>query len=218
MSYSALIIDDDVWMQRILSTTLVDYGFTKSYLASDGYEGVALAVEHTPTLIVLDILMPELTGHTTLKILKKIKVTKDIPVLMVSALADVENLTKAIKIGTTAFITKPFTKMTIQGKLIDIFGKKKMEQIRSGKPIETESDLFYNSIRTNVDLFDNPLIDHEEVDIPEYESSFDAANSTSSNADAEKKEPKKLNLTQRYTTTEQQSIESIKKLLLKNKK
>ena len=90
-SYSALIIDDDVWMQRILSKTLQSYGFRTTYLASNGYEGIGLAVEHQPTLIIVDILMPELTGHMTLKVLKHIKLTKSIPVVVVSALSDVEN-------------------------------------------------------------------------------------------------------------------------------
>lgn len=216
MSYSALIIDDDVWMQRILSKTLADSGFTKSYLASDGYEGIALAVEHKPTLIVLDILMPELTGHTTLKILKKIKTTKEIPVLMISALADMENLAKAIKIGTTAFITKPFTKVTIQGKLRDIFGKKKIDEITAGKPIESESDLFMDSVRTKIDLFDNPLEDSEGFS-PSLLNDSDLEKESIA-SDIDRKDAKNINFTKRYTNSEQQSIESIKKLLLKNKK
>jgi DNA-binding NtrC family response regulator len=57
--YSALIIDDDIWMQRILSKTLASYGFKTSYLASDGYYGIALAVEHH-NFIIIDVLMPEL--------------------------------------------------------------------------------------------------------------------------------------------------------------
>ena len=71
VEYSVLIIDDDIWMQRILSKTLSSYGFKKTYLASNGFEGVAKAVEFRPHLIILDILMPELTGHLTLKIDRK---------------------------------------------------------------------------------------------------------------------------------------------------
>jgi DNA-binding response OmpR family regulator len=95
--YSVVIIDDDIWMQRILSKTLEIYGFKISYLASNGYDGIALAVDKNPDLIILDILMPELTGHMTLKLLKKIKYTKNIPVLMVSALSNMENLGESRK-------------------------------------------------------------------------------------------------------------------------
>lgn len=62
VEYCALIIDDDIWMQRILSKTLQSYGFRKTLLASDGYEGVNLAIEHIPDVIILDILMPDLSG------------------------------------------------------------------------------------------------------------------------------------------------------------
>lgn len=131
--YSVLIIDDDIWMQRILSKTLKSYGFRKTFLASNAFEGIALAVEFIPSLIILDLLMPELTGHTTLKILKHIKKTKDIPVMVISALSDVENVSKAIKIGTAGFISKPFTRTTIYDKLIDVFGRARLEMIAQGE-------------------------------------------------------------------------------------
>jgi len=56
--YSVIIIDDDVWMQRILSKTLASYGFKKSYLANNGFDGIGKAIEFKPDLIILDILMP----------------------------------------------------------------------------------------------------------------------------------------------------------------
>jgi len=70
-----IIIDDDIWMQRILSKTLQNLGFT-IYIAANGFDGVALAVEHRPVLIISDILMQELSGHLTLRMLKTIKTTK----------------------------------------------------------------------------------------------------------------------------------------------
>jgi DNA-binding NtrC family response regulator len=123
MEYTALIIDDDVWMQRILSKTLMSYGFTKTLLASNAFEGIALAVENIPTIIVLDILMPELSGHLALKIIKHINLTKNIPVVMVSALSDTENLGLAVKSGTAGFISKPFTRSTVFDKLISFLVK-----------------------------------------------------------------------------------------------
>lgn len=139
--YSVLIIDDDIWMQRILSKTLQSYGFTTTYLASNGFDGIALAVEHLPSLIILDILMPELSGHLTLKLLKHIKLTRYIPVLMVSALSDIENLGLAVKSGTAGFISKPFTRATIYDKLVGIFGKEDLELIAKGEPIEEKATL-----------------------------------------------------------------------------
>lgn len=196
----ALIVDDDIWMQRILSKTLEVYGF-KTILASNGFEGIALAVEHQPKLIILDILMPELSGHLTLRILKNIKTTKHIPVLMVSAMSDTENLGLAVKSGTAGFISKPFTRATVFEKLINIFGREGLELIsKSRLP--------------------------EEVQV-QYQASFaNEPNIPSRSATAETLPPIPLSETsktplaseqilQTYKTEEKNSIDSIKKLLLK---
>lgn len=134
--YSALIIDDDIWMQRILSKTLQSYGFKTIFLASNGFEGIDHAVEQKPDIIILDILMPELSGHLTLKILKHIQRTKNIPVIMVSALSDTENLGLAVKSGTAGFISKPFTRATVYEKLAYVFGKEQLDAIIKGESVQ----------------------------------------------------------------------------------
>ena len=139
--YSVLIIDDDIWMQRILSKTLQSYGFKVIYLASNGFEGLNLAIEHKPDMIILDLLMPELSGQLTLKVLKNIKITKNIPVLIVSALSDTENLGLAVKSGTAGFVSKPFTRATIYEKLLLIFGKEKLDLIAKGESISGYPEL-----------------------------------------------------------------------------
>lgn len=128
-----LIIDDDVWMQRILSRTLEGMGF-KTYLAQNGYDGLSLAIEHEPMLIFLDIVMPEITGHTLLKIIKRIKLLRDLPILMVSGFSDTENLTLAIRMGAAGFVSKPFIKGTIVDKMRDVLGADVMEDVMNGVP------------------------------------------------------------------------------------
>ncbi len=212
--YSVLIIDDDIWMQRILSKTLSSYGFKISYLASNGYAGIGLAVEHLPTLIVLDILMPELSGHQTLKIVKNIKSTKQIPVIMVSALSDVENLGLAVKSGTAGFISKPFTRATVFDKLIDIFGQEKLEMIGKGIPIDPDELYVSENViaKKQRDLLSHATAPRE----PE-----ETGNALSA---AEQDNTKPVPTVQsevilkHYQDDEKKSIESIKKLLLRNRK
>jgi CheY-like chemotaxis protein len=210
--YSVLIIDDDIWMQRILSKTLQNYGFVKTYLASNGFDGIALAVEHQPTLIVLDIMMPELTGLITLKILKHIKLTRDIPVIIVSALSDVENLGKAVKSGTAGFISKPFTRATVYDKLVDVFGKRKLDKIARGEPID------------DMNMFDEQYQDLADKEILEdtsdtYKESLEI--NTDEEAISEEKQADASDnqgLLKTYKEDEKRSIEAIKKMLLKNRK
>ncbi|MCL5990634.1 MAG: response regulator [Bacteroidetes bacterium] len=218
--YRALIIDDDIWMQRILSKTLESYGF-KTLLSANGIEGIALAVEYVPNLIILDILMPELSGQLTLKIIKKIKATKNIPILMVSAMSNTENLGLAVKAGVSGFISKPFTRATVFEKLITIFGKDNLDKIAAGQLIELEA---------NKPAPDKPKPAPEKPKFaPDKPKSATPMPHIEIKLDEETKEiffspsaPKptvtKEQLMQSYQDDEKRSIDSIKKLLMKTKK
>ncbi|PKL86413.1 MAG: hypothetical protein CVV22_02790 [Ignavibacteriae bacterium HGW-Ignavibacteriae-1] len=203
--YSALVIDDDTWMQRVISKTLQSYGFKKTFLAANGFDGIALAVEHTPHLIVLDILMPELSGHLTLKILKKIPVTQNIPVLMISTLSDVEYLGLAIKSGTAGFISKPFTSSDIYDKLLDIYGKDMLEMVAkgeySGELYPSEDFLKNNDSKDILKSSVTPKIPLTEKERSCSKTSFEQDQ-----------------LLQHYQDDERRSSDSIKNMLLKSKK
>ncbi len=202
--YSVLIVDDDIWMQRILSKTLQSYGFRKTYLASNGFEGIALAVEHAPSLIIMDILMPELSGHLTLKIIKHIKHIKHIPVIMVSALSDTENLGLAVKSGTAGFISKPFTRATVFEKLVSVFGKEKLDMIAKG---EVESFATDDSYRPK----DNELL-------PELSFNADSDSEVAGSTVVYQTKVSSETIKKQYQDEEKRSIESIKKMLLRAKK
>jgi len=214
--YSVLIVDDDVWMQRILSKTLQSYGFKKSYLASNGFDGIAKAVEFRPNLIILDILMPELSGHLTLKVIKAIKLIKDIPVIMVSALSDVENLGRAVKSGTAGFISKPFTRATVYEKLLDLYGKEKLDLIQKGLDIDDKSNLDYI-----VDFSSDKSSGDGSDGIPGYESKFNLPDFSKESKENEGTPANqgKDKLSEHYKDDdEKKSIESIKELLMKSRK
>jgi DNA-binding response OmpR family regulator len=204
--YRALIIDDDIWMQRILSKTLESYGF-KTLLSANGIEGIALAVEYVPNLIILDILMPELSGQLTLKILKKIKMTKNIPILMVSAMSNTENLGLAVKAGVSGFISKPFTRATVFEKLITIFGKENLDKIAAGQLVELEAG------RPSQEK-PKPAAITAPKEIKQEEESKEIFFSPSSPRPVVTKEQ----ILQSYQDDEKRSIDSIKKLLMKTKK
>ncbi|GAB1370963.1 hypothetical protein MASR1M45_10250 [Candidatus Kapaibacterium sp.] len=207
VEYSTLVIDDDVWMQRILSKTMQTYGFKKTLLATNGFDGIAIAVDQQPTLIVLDILMPELSGHIILKILKKIKLTQNIPVIIISAMSDVENLGLAVKSGVAGFISKPFTRATIYDKLVDIFGKEKLNMIAKGEQIYDFESRNDTNGQTNEPRTLDLLITESPI-----------IKSVVSQDIVEKPHPiKQDQLLQHYNDDEKRSIESIRKMLLKNK-
>ncbi len=66
-----------------------------------------------PDLIILDILMPKINGFELCKRLKENQITKDMPVIMLTALAREQDLSKGLKEGADCFITKPFNSVDL---------------------------------------------------------------------------------------------------------
>ncbi|MBE0650980.1 MAG: response regulator [Bacteroidales bacterium] len=105
-----LAIDDDennlILIKTILSKNIED-GIVQT--AMSGIEGIAKAKELKPDVILLDILMPGMNGFEVCQALKNDDFTKDIPILLVSALGqNYQNRIKGLNLGAEAFITKPF--------------------------------------------------------------------------------------------------------------
>lgn len=102
-----LIVDDTLENLQLLSNILKDAGY-KVRPASSGKLALK-AVEHKlPHLILLDIKMPEMDGYEVCRRLKSQVETRDIPVLFISALSDLEDKLKAFQVGGLDYISKPF--------------------------------------------------------------------------------------------------------------
>src|ERR671915_297758 len=102
---SILVIDDEEIMREILETLLTREGYDVG-LASTGNEGIELAKTYPFDAAIVDVMMPGLDGVATLDELKKLD--DDLPVLMITAFASVENAIAAMKRGAFDYITKPF--------------------------------------------------------------------------------------------------------------
>lgn len=82
----------------------------------------ALAKQHLPRLILLDLYMPVLSGWEVLEQLKNDPETRDIPVLIVSVGAKPENVERAESMGATGFIAKPFDPKVLVDKVKEVLG------------------------------------------------------------------------------------------------
>ena len=102
---SILVIDDEEIMREILDALLTREGY-EVRLANNGTEGLALVRSVPFDAAIVDMMMPGLDGISTLDELKKID--DDLPVLMITAFASVENAIAAMKRGAYDYITKPF--------------------------------------------------------------------------------------------------------------
>ncbi len=99
-----LVIEDDKDLSRVIKTHLENEGYEVE-VANGGREGIKKAVSFKPSAITLDILMREIDGFTVAEILTRNPETKEIPIIMVSALNEKK---KGYSLGVADFITKPF--------------------------------------------------------------------------------------------------------------
>jgi len=102
-----LIIEDDAVHRTVLENVLEEEGYS-IITANDGEEGVELAFEHLPDLVLTDIRMPIKDGYSVCEDLRDNPKTKFIPVVMVSALIDTTDLVKGFDAGAFDYINKPF--------------------------------------------------------------------------------------------------------------
>jgi putative two-component system response regulator len=103
---SILVVDDTKYNLDILVNTLGDqYDIS---VAMNGETALKVAQEAMPDIILLDIMMPGIDGFEVLRRLQDNKATKDIPVIFLSALSEVENKARGFALGAVDYITKPF--------------------------------------------------------------------------------------------------------------
>ncbi len=110
-----LIVDDEMINIKVLIATLEGF---ECIIAKNGKRALELSQSDVPPdLILLDVVMPEMTGHEVCVKLKSNPSTKDIPVIFITAKADVDEETKGLKMGAVDFIAKPFSPSIVQARV-----------------------------------------------------------------------------------------------------
>ncbi len=102
-----LIVDDKPKNLQVIGTILRENGYLFS-IARNGKKALEIIKQNPPDLILLDIMMDEMDGFETCRHLKNDPDTLDIPVIFLSALADIESKVKGFTIGAADYVTKPF--------------------------------------------------------------------------------------------------------------
>ena len=102
-----LIIEDESAIRSTLRELLELNGY-KAFLAEDGMEGVQLAKEINPDLIICDIMMPRMSGEGVIEELKKDKILSMVPFIFLTAKADISDFRNGMESGADDYITKPF--------------------------------------------------------------------------------------------------------------
>lgn len=107
-----LIADDNLQNCELLDAYLSDEPYEIA-MAHDGQETLSKVAEFKPDLILLDIMMPKLSGYEVCKRLRADAATKGIPILMVTALNELGDIERAVQAGADDFLTKPVNRLEL---------------------------------------------------------------------------------------------------------
>ncbi len=109
---SILIVDDNRQNVELLEAYLEELG-ADVRTAGDGLEALAAVAERQPDVILLDVMMPRMSGYQACVKLKGDAATKDIPIIMVTALNEISDTERAVESGANDFLTKPVNKLEL---------------------------------------------------------------------------------------------------------
>jgi two-component system cell cycle response regulator len=109
---SILIVDDNRQNVELLEAYLEELG-ADVRTAGDGIEALAAVAERQPDVILLDVMMPRMSGYQACVKLKSDATTKDIPIIMVTALNEIADTERAVESGANDFLTKPVNKLEL---------------------------------------------------------------------------------------------------------
>ncbi|HOO12859.1 MAG TPA: response regulator, partial [Bacillota bacterium] len=106
MRHSILVVDDSGFNINVLEKELEEHYEVLS--ATDPMEALRIAFEKKPSLILLDVMMPKMSGYELCKVLKGSKKTANIPVVFLTSKGEVEDKVTGLQMGGDDYITKPY--------------------------------------------------------------------------------------------------------------
>lgn len=116
----ALVIDDDQELQELVQVLLSSIG-VEAVPATSAAEGAhILKTPPLPDLVVLDLMLPDVSGLELLRQMREVEAFNNLPVIVLSALADPEQIRDGLKAGADRYITKPYISNNLTGVVLDV--------------------------------------------------------------------------------------------------
>lgn len=162
---SILIIDDQPANLAVIGHYLADYGFVV-LVSQDGESGLQRAEYVKPDLILLDVLMPGIDGFETCRRLKSNEITKEIPVIFMTALTDTFDKVKGFQMGGVDYIIKPVQQEEVLARIkTHLKIREQQEQLQKQTTTLTQANIqLEQEIRERVQARNDLQKAHEELE------------------------------------------------------
>ena len=132
MNPKILMIEDDASICDMTKMNLNMNGFQQVYCASDGREGLAMAMQLLPDLILLDVMLPGIDGLTVCRNLKNNPALAEIPIIMLTAKGEENDIVLGLEMGADDYITKPYSSKVLAARIAVQLRKKTSRSKRTG--------------------------------------------------------------------------------------
>ena len=136
-----ILIVEDSMTQAIKLQASLDLNNFRTRMAYNGVEALQKIEEEKPTLVLSDVVMPEMDGFEFCKRVKRNPETKDIPVILLTALSDPQDVVRGLEVGADNFLIKPCSDQALMTRVDYILTNL---EIRNNSPIDMGLEIFFN--------------------------------------------------------------------------
>ena len=133
MAAKILVVDDDPNVQRLLSYTLKQEGY-EVVVAADGAEGFKLWGQEEPALILLDVMLPKLDGYQVAAKIRAEETESHVPIIMLTAEAEVEQKIRGLRAGADDYLVKPFHPAELLARIKSLLARFAPRDLLVGRP------------------------------------------------------------------------------------
>lgn len=119
---NVLVVDDDPDIRELVAFKLGQMGYSVS-TEKDGEGGLAAAIDGKPDLVLLDVMMPKLTGIEVCQKLREEEGTADVPIILITAKAQEADVERGFAAGADDYIVKPFSPRELASRVEAVLGR-----------------------------------------------------------------------------------------------
>jgi DNA-binding response OmpR family regulator len=142
-----LVVDDEEKITEIVASYLEHYGY-RVYKAFSGREGLRIFEKESPALVILDLMLPDITGEEICRNLRK---KSRVPIIMLTAKVEEEDILQGLDLGADDYITKPFSPRELVARVQALMRRTAEEPVPLANVLEfNNGDLIINSIKHEV--------------------------------------------------------------------
>lgn len=157
-----LVVDDEKGLTALVSLHMKMAGF-EVLTASNGKRTLDLSRQEKPNLIILDLMLPKMDGWQVCERLKQDDITKDIPVIMLTARAEIEDKLKGFKAGADDYVTKPFSPRELVARVKRVLARVEAEPIKPKRYIKGKIEIDLEDFKVKVEGKEVALTEKEKA-------------------------------------------------------